>query len=69
MYRRVAALADAYPGAFQLVLADNDPPPIALPDSSTIELDYEHPLIPDLAHPGPEVETVSERMEREGPKG
>lgn len=69
MYRRVAALADAYPGAFQLVLADNDPPPVPIPRSSTIELSYEDPLIPDLAHPGPDVESVSQRMEREGPKG
>lgn len=69
MYRRVAALADAYAGAFQLVIADNDPPPILLPSASTIELSYEKPLIPDLAHPGPTVEKVSTRMEREGPKG
>lgn len=69
MYRRVVALADAYPGAFQLVLADNDPPPVPIPRSSTIELSYENPLIPDLAHPGPDVESVSQRMEREGPKG
>lgn len=69
MYRRVAALADAYPGAFQLVIADNDPPPVPLTSASTIDLSYEHPLIPDLAHPGPNVEKVSARMEREGPKG
>lgn len=67
MYRRVAVLADAYPGAFQLVVADNDPPPVVLPSASTIELSYEHPLIPDLQHPGPSVETVSSRMERRGP--
>lgn len=51
-YRRISALVDAHPGRLQVVIADNDPPPSGVRATSTIELSYEDPLVPDLEHPG-----------------
>lgn len=69
LYQRIGALADAYSGTFQMIVADNDPPPVAVRTSASIVLSHEHPLIPGVEHPGADnVETVSERMVREGLK-
>ncbi len=63
VYRRLRALQDAmthHPRGFQVIIADNDPPASArewLP--KVIDLDYEHPLVPGIGHPGEEVETLS----------
>lgn len=51
IYRRFRSLQDAYPARFQLILADNDPPPFAQ-DFNTLTLSYEHPFIPWVEHPG-----------------
>jgi small-conductance mechanosensitive channel len=59
IYRQVVALADAYRGRFQLVIADNDPPLLPIADSEAIDLDYDHPLIPGVEHPGEGVEPVA----------
>ena len=59
IYRQVDALATTYPNGFQMIVADNDPPTGKLARSKTIELTYEQPLIPDVEHPGPDVETLS----------
>lgn len=58
IYRRIETLADAYSGRFQLIIADNDTPPIPLPNSSEVTLSYDAPLVPGVAHPGPGVETL-----------
>jgi AAA domain len=63
VYRRLRALQDAmahHPRGFQIIIADNEPPQSArawLP--KIIELDYEHPLVPGVSHPGEEVETIA----------
>jgi hypothetical protein len=53
-FRRVAAIVGAYDTPVQIVVADNDPPPPNVATANTIELSYEHPLIPGLEHPGPD---------------
>lgn len=53
-YRRVAAIVDAYEIPVQIVVADNDPPPVGLRPANTVELSYEQPLVPGYEHPGPD---------------
>jgi DNA repair exonuclease SbcCD ATPase subunit len=69
IYRRVAVIADAYDARFQMIIADNDPAPVSVKTAASVELSYDLPLIPDLEHPGPEVESVSARMERDATSG
>ncbi|MER5848074.1 hypothetical protein ABT126_13690 [Streptomyces sp. NPDC002012] len=38
----------------QLINADNDSAPIPGTGFGKIELDYDEPLVPGVAHPGPE---------------
>lgn len=59
IYRQIIALNDVYGGRFQLLIADNDPPPAPIRDSGAIHLDYEHPLVPGVDHPGEGVEQVA----------
>lgn len=61
MYRQFRALADAHGAGLQVIIADNDPPPIPLP-SISIPLSYESPLVPGRPHPGPDVETIDSRQ-------
>jgi hypothetical protein len=69
VYRRLRALQDAmahHPRGFQIIIADNEPPPSArewLP--KIIELDYDHPLVPGISHPGEDVETISKESTEE----
>lgn len=53
LYRRIRALADTFGNRFQLIVADNDAPPIAR-DFHTLTLSYERPGVPFAEHPGPE---------------
>ena len=59
IYRQIIALNDVYGGRFQLLIADNDPPPTPIGYSSAIHLDYDHPLVPGVDHPGEGVEQVA----------
>jgi DNA repair exonuclease SbcCD ATPase subunit len=58
IYTRLVRLADAYPNRFQIIVADNDVPKINDAYPAPIELSYAHPLVPDVEHPGPGVETL-----------
>ena len=51
IYHRFRHLQDSYPDKFQLIAAENDPPPY-ISEFATINLSYERPLIPWLKHPG-----------------
>lgn len=53
-YRRFRALAEAHGSQIQLIIADNDEAPIPGPAFGKIELNYDQPLVPGVAHPGPE---------------
>lgn len=58
IYRRFRTLADAYQGRFQLIVADNNVPEVGQ-EFVRLSFDYERPLIPEVAHPGPEhVQTI-----------
>jgi hypothetical protein len=59
IYRQIVALNDVYAGQFQLLIADNDSAPTPIANSSEIHLDYEHPLVPGVEHPGEDVEPVA----------
>jgi hypothetical protein len=52
IYTRFRAMQDANPQGFQLIVADNDVP-LGVNDFNAIHLDYEHPLVPGVLHPGP----------------
>ncbi|MEV7720439.1 AAA family ATPase [Streptomyces sp. NPDC088184] len=54
IYDRFKTLADAYGDRVQLIIADNDTAPIPSDTFSTIPLDYNRPMVPGVAHPGPE---------------
>ncbi|MFF7468285.1 hypothetical protein [Streptomyces sp. NPDC008092] len=53
IYSRFRTLADAYGERLQLIIADNDPPPITSDSFGKVEFDYEHPMVPGVDHPGP----------------
>jgi len=59
LYRRLRILVDTYGARSQLIVADNDSRYHEEWFSNVIELSYERPLIPDLHHPGPTVDTIS----------
>jgi hypothetical protein len=61
IYTRLMRLADAYPRRFQILVADNDLPRIDDQYPAPIQLSYENPLVPDVVHPGPDVETIHSR--------
>jgi hypothetical protein len=50
---------NAYRGRFQLIIAENDTPPIQLPDSFEVRLSYDGPLVHGVAHPGPLIEPLA----------
>ncbi|MEU0088348.1 hypothetical protein [Streptomyces sp. NPDC006274] len=54
IYSRFRTLADAYGERLQLIIADNDPPPITSDSFDKVEFDYDHPMVPDVDHPGPD---------------
>ncbi|MFI1075977.1 hypothetical protein [Streptomyces puniciscabiei] len=54
IYSRFRTLADAYGDRLQLIIADNDPPPITSDSFGKVEFDYENPMVPGVEHPGPE---------------
>ncbi|MER6444151.1 hypothetical protein [Streptomyces venezuelae] len=60
IYSRFKALTDAYGQRLQLIIADNDTAPLPDDAFSTIELDYTHPMVPGIAHPGPNHTTRTE---------
>jgi uncharacterized protein (DUF2249 family) len=57
IYSRFRTLADAYGERLQLIIADNDPPPIATDSFGKVEFDYENPMLPGVDHPGPDCVT------------
>lgn len=54
IYSRFRTLADAYGPRLQLIIADNDPPPITSDSFGRIEFTYEDPMVPGVEHPGPD---------------
>jgi len=60
IYRHFQRMAGAYGDQFQLIVADNDVP-AAMGYLTSITLDYDSPLIPDVEHPGEgQVETIED---------
>ncbi|MFD9422984.1 MULTISPECIES: hypothetical protein [unclassified Streptomyces] len=53
-YRRFQTLAESHSSQIQLIIADNDSAPIPSTAFGKVELDYDEPLVPGVAHPGPE---------------
>ncbi|WP_380282464.1 hypothetical protein [Kitasatospora purpeofusca] len=53
IYHRLQALAETYGPRIQLIIADNDSAPIPSDTFGKIELDYVHPMVPGVLHPGP----------------
>ena len=53
-YRSLQALAETFGPRIQLIIADNDSAPIPGTTFGKIELDYDNPMVPGVAHPGPE---------------
>ncbi|MCW8102996.1 coiled-coil domain-containing protein [Streptomyces tauricus] len=54
IYSRFRTLADAYGERLQLIIADNDPPPVTSDSFGKVEFDYENPMVPGVDHPGPD---------------
>ncbi|MER6492911.1 AAA family ATPase [Streptomyces griseorubiginosus] len=54
IYSRFRTLADAYGERLQLIIADNDPPPITSDTFGKVEFDYDNPMVPGVDHPGPD---------------
>ncbi|MEV5282952.1 hypothetical protein [Streptomyces sp. NPDC052811] len=54
IYSRFRTLADAYGERLQLIIADNDPPPITSNSFGKVEFDYDNPMVPGVDHPGPD---------------
>jgi hypothetical protein len=60
IYRRLAAMNGAQGDQFQMIVADNDPPP--LPERfHTLTFTYEKPFVPWVRHPGPDSVTPIEK--------
>ncbi|UGQ14865.1 AAA family ATPase [Yinghuangia sp. ASG 101] len=56
IYSRFRTLAETYgeQGRLQLIIADNDPPPVTSDFFGRVEFDYGNAMVPGVAHPGPE---------------
>ncbi|MFD4716543.1 hypothetical protein ACFWN5_43795 [Streptomyces sp. NPDC058430] len=54
IYSRFRTLADAYGERLQLIIADNDPPPVTSDSFGRVEFDYDNPMVPGVSHPGPD---------------
>ncbi|MFF2041787.1 hypothetical protein ACFVVX_15245 [Kitasatospora sp. NPDC058170] len=52
-YRRLQAIAETFGSQIQLIIADNDSAPVPSSTFGKIELDYDNPMVPGVAHPGP----------------
>jgi hypothetical protein len=63
IYSRFRTLADAYGERLQLIIADNDLPPITSDSFGKVEFDYENPMVPGVDHPGPDHVTRIENQE------
>lgn len=64
LYRRLANTAGARPGKLQLIIADNQLPATLQRDFAEIDLDYDHPTVSTIHHPGPSaVETIHDNDE------
>lgn len=68
IYSRFRTLADAYGDRLQLIIADNDPPPITSDSFGKIEFDYENPMVPGVDHPGPDRVTRLESQVESNPE-
>ncbi|MFI7049115.1 hypothetical protein [Streptosporangium sandarakinum] len=53
IYGRFRTLVDAYGERLQLIIADNDPPPVSSESFGKVEFNYENPMVPGVDHPGP----------------
>jgi hypothetical protein len=53
IYSLFKSLIETYGSQLQLIIADNDSAPLPGSDFDTIALDYKHPMVPGVAHPGP----------------
>jgi hypothetical protein len=54
IYSRFRTMADAYGERLQLIIADNDPPPITSESFGKVDFDYDNPMVPGVDHPGPD---------------
>jgi len=54
IYNRFRTLVDAYGDRLQLIIADNDPPPIPGDTFGRVAFDYDNPMVPGVDHPGPD---------------
>ncbi|MCG7203670.1 hypothetical protein [Streptomyces arenae] len=54
IYQRFRTLVEVHASQVQLIIADNDSAPIPSTAFGKIELGYDNPLVPGVAHPGPE---------------
>jgi len=62
IYRRLHTLQDASGDRFQIIIADNELPQTARSwVRSHIQLDYDHPFVPGVVHPGEDVETLGDQ--------
>lgn len=57
-YRWIEGLVTAYTQDFQLIIADNDPPPDDVRVSAEIPVSHANPVVPGLEHPGGEVDLI-----------
>ncbi len=53
VYRRLRALHEASGAAFQMIVAENDPPPL-VDAFTTTRFTYDSPFVPWVRHPGPD---------------
>ncbi|MCJ0905248.1 ATP-binding protein [Rhodococcus sp. ARC_M6] len=54
IYDHFRTLATTYGKRLQLIIADNDPPPISSESFGKVEFTYENPMVPGVVHPGPD---------------
>ncbi|MFI5469055.1 hypothetical protein ACIA6D_02365 [Streptomyces cacaoi] len=52
IYSRFRTLADAYGDRLQLIIADNDTPPIMSDSFGKVEFDSGNPMVPGVEHAG-----------------
>lgn len=57
-YNWIDGLVRAYTTNFQIIIADNDPPPDNVIIASEISVSHANPVVPGVIHPGPGVELL-----------